>query len=263
MPRGGAGRGPLLIALRDRYNDAPEGGLRWNGSIDVACPSMLGLTRSENAPMKAVFSFVALLGLVVTAHAQEIELFNGKDLSGWVPVLSQADADPAMTWSVADGILRCTGKPSGYIRTDRDDFENYKLTLQYRWPEGTEGGNNGVLVHTSDAGALGIWPRSIEVQLMKGNAGDFWVIGTDLDVPNEESRKNDRRHVNLTDDSEKPIGEWNTLEIICRGDQIRVSVNGDVVNEASNCTATKGAICLQSEGAQIEFRDVKLQPLGQ
>jgi len=189
-----------------------------------------------------------------------IELFNGKDLSGWTFELADPDAKMEDVWSVEDGILKCKGKPGGYIRTEAD-YENYVLTLEWRWPPGTEGGNNGVLVHTSTPGALGIWPKSIEVQLQKGEAGDFWIIGTELDVENEESRRQGRRHLNLTDDSEKPLGEWNQIEITCKGDEVIVKVNGDLVNHATNCNVTKGAISLQSEGAPIEYRNIILTPL--
>ena len=196
------------------------------------------------------------------AEGEPIKLFNGQDLGGWTAVLAEEGADPDDVWSVEDGVLTCTGTPVGYIRTV-ESYGDYTLTVQWRFPEGSTGGNSGVLVHTSDPGAIGIWPTSIEVQLFKDNAGDFWTIGTDLDVPDEESRKMGRRHLNLTDGSEKPIGEWNTMEIVCKGDTIRVTVNGDLVNEADHCTATSGAICLQSEGAPIEFREVVLTPLGE
>lgn len=195
------------------------------------------------------------------AAADPIKLFNGKDLSGWTAVLAEKGADPKQTWSVADGLLKCTGKPVGYIRTDKE-YGDYVLTLQWRWPEGSKRGNNGVLVHTTEPGALGVWPRSIEVQLAQDNAGDFWVIGTELKVPNPEGRVKGRRHLNLTDGSEKPAGEWNTFEITCKGDTILVKVNGDLVNEATDCNVTKGAISLQSEGAPIEFREIVLTPLG-
>jgi hypothetical protein len=213
--------------------------------------------------MKPIVPCVIMLALLASdgqAQGQPIHLFNGKDLNGWTPVLDQKDADPAKTWSVADGVLKCTGHPAGYIKTDRE-FADYTLTLEYRWAPGTAGGNNGVLVHASTPRALGIWPKSIEVQLLKGNAGDLWVIGTDLDVPDEATRKEGRRHKNLTDDSEKPVGEWNRIEITCKGDTIRVKVNDDLVNEATNCTVTRGAICLQSEGAPIEYRNIVLTPL--
>jgi hypothetical protein len=204
----------------------------------------------------------ALLGPTFAPAQEPIRLFNGEDLSGWTAVLADENAKAEEVWTVKDGVLSCSGKPNGYIRTDRD-FKDYTLTLQWRFPEGSGGGNSGVLVHTSEPGAIGIWPKSIEVQLFSGNAGDFWVIGTDLDVENEEERKMGRRHLNHTDDSEKPIGEWNEMEIVCKGDTISVKVNGDLVNEATNCTATEGAISLQSEGVPIEFRDVVLTPLGE
>ncbi|MGH7128848.1 MAG: 3-keto-disaccharide hydrolase, partial [Planctomycetaceae bacterium] len=121
-------------------------------------------------------------------------------------------------------------------------------------------------VHTDTSkpkplGGNSIWPVSIEVQLASENAGDFWVIGTELDVENEEARKKDRRHLNLTDDSEKPIGQWNQMVITCKGDEVLVKVNGEMVNHATNCSVTSGAISLQSEGAPIEFRKVELKPL--
>ena len=164
-------------------------------------------------------------------------------------------------WSVEDGVLVCKGRPVGYLRTIKDDYRDYVLTLEWRWPPGTQGGNNGVLVHTSTPGALGVWPKSIEVQLQRGEAGDFWVIGTELDVPNEAERMRGRRHLNLTDDSEKPLGEWNEMEITCRGDEDIVKVNGDLVNHATNCNVTQGAISLQSEGAPIEYRNIVLRSI--
>lgn len=210
----------------------------------------------------------ALIGLFLLAGAaapafsqdQSIRLFNGRDLEGWSVVADEKGGDSAETWSVADGVLRCKGRPIGYVRTDKE-FGDYTLTLEWRWPAGTQKGNSGVLVHTSTPRAIGVWPKSIEVQLAKDNAGDFWIIGTELNVPDEASRKSDRRYRNLTDDSEKPAGEWNHMEIVCRGATIQVKVNGHLVNEATNCSVTRGAICLQSEGTPIEFRKIVLTPL--
>ncbi len=211
---------------------------------------------------------IAPLALLVplATHAQETAgtpLFNGKDLTGWTAVLSDPNVKADEVWSVEDGILKCAGKPAGYIRTDRDDFKDYVLTVDWRWPAGTEGGNNGVLIHASKPAALGIWPRSLEVQLFKDNAGDFWVIPDDMtiEIPNQAERQKGRRHLNLTDGSEKPIAEWNTIEITAKGGSVTVKVNGDLVNEGTNCSDTQGAICLQSEGAPIEYRNIVLRPL--
>ena len=207
-----------------------------------------------------LFAFLASATVVVRAEGNKIELFNSKDLTGWTAELNQPGAKMVDVWRVENGLLICKGEPRGYIRT-KDEYENYVLTLEWRWTPGGKGGNSGVLVHASTPRALGIWPKSIEVQLHATNAGDFWVIGTELDVENEATRKKDRRHFNLTDDSEKPIGEWNQMEITCQADRIDVKVNGQLVNQATNCNVTKGAICLQSEGTEVQFRKVVLQPL--
>jgi hypothetical protein len=216
-------------------------------------------------------SALALLALAVPAFplsaAEPIRLFNGKDLSGWTHYLwdRTAKAEDKSTpmsavWSVNGGILYCQGTPTGYIRTV-GEYEDYRLEVEWRWPAGSKGGNNGVLVHSTTPNALGQWPKSIEVQLASGNAGDFWVIGTTIDVTDADKRREGRRHLNLTDNSEKPIGEWNSMVIEALGDEIKVWVNGDLVNHATNCSQSRGAISLQSEGAPAEFRRVVLTPL--
>lgn len=191
--------------------------------------------------------------------AESVQLFNGHDLTGWTYHLDDPKVKMGQVWSAKDGVLRCTGKPVGYLITKENDFENYVLSLEWRWPG--RGGNNGVLVHVTKPGVLGVWPKSLEVQLQSGEAGDFWVIGTTLEIENPEGRIEDRRHKNLTDGSEKPLGEWNKMEITCRGDEITVKVNGELVNHATKLSQAKGAIALQSEGTPIEYRDIKLRAL--
>lgn len=211
--------------------------------------------------MKRLWIVTAIsLASASIASAEEIQLFNGKDLSGWNYVLSKPDVKMEDVWTVSDGVIICKGKPSGYIET-KDTYSNYRLTLEWRWKPGTQGGNSGVLLHSSTPNEIGVWPKSIEAQLAAGNAGDFWVIGTTIEVPNAAERVRDRRHINLTDDSEKPIGEWNKYDVLCRNDEIIVKVNGELVNHATKCSVTSGHICLQSEGAEIHFRNIVLTPL--
>lgn len=201
----------------------------------------------------------SLAGLQPCVAGDPVSLFNGKDLSGWTFDVND-NADPKSIWSVQDGLLICKGKPAGVIRTGKD-YGDYELTVEWRWAPGTEGGNCGVLVHCSKPRELGIWPKSIEVQLASGNAGDFWVIGETIRVSDEHEPRKGRRILNLTDDSEKPLGEWNTMRVRCEGGSITVWVNGDKVNEGVDCSVSRGAICLQSEGAEIHFRKVALKPL--
>jgi hypothetical protein len=208
--------------------------------------------------------YLVLVALAGTAWAEEpkaVELFNGKDLEGWQRVLDGEMAKREEVFTVAGGVLACKGTPRGYLRTVAEDYHDYVLTLEWRFPAGTKGGNSGVLVHVGRPEALGIWPQSMEAQLNHQNAGDIWVIGTTCEIENADKRVMGRRHLNLTDDSEKPIGEWNAYEVECRGDTITIKVNGELVNHVTKCSVSKGAIALQSEGASIDFRNIKLRPL--
>ena len=167
-------------------------------------------------------------------------------------------------------MLISQGSPGGHLITD-SDYSNYTLTIEYRWAG--EPGNCGILVHASTPRRLyGMFPQSIECQMYHGNAGDFWCIGEDITVDNMERRRGpkerwgveegqSRRVLNMTDDSENPVGEWNTMVIRCEGDRVTVDVNGDRVNEGYDCTADSGMIAVQAEGAMVEFRRLELSPL--
>jgi hypothetical protein len=215
----------------------------------------------------AVWALVllAMAAFATRSFAQEesgaTSLFNGKDLSGWKWISSKEGVKAEEVWSVTDGVLSCTGKPPGYIRTEKDDYANYVLELEWRFPEGSPGGNSGVLLHASKPGEIGIWPKSLEAQLFHQNAGDIWVIGETCEIENAAERVKDRRHLNTSDGDEKPIGQWNQYRIVCKQDTVTLFVNGKEVNHVTKCSATKGAICLQSEGAPIEFRNIRLRPV--
>lgn len=216
-----------------------------------------------------------LAGMLSCQSAKQeksISLFNGKDLSGWhidVPALDTA-TNLQSPFLVRNGMLVSMGTPNGHIITDAV-YENFKLEVEYRFA-GVPG-NCGVLVFASKPRALyGMFPKSIEVQMMHENAGDFWCIVEDITVPDMEARRGPktewgitegkgRRILNLTDGSEKPVGEWNNMVIKCAGNSIQVWVNGVMVNHGTNCTANKGNIALQAEGSEVEFRKVELSPL--
>ncbi len=218
---------------------------------------------------------IALLAAVAIVTAAPIPLFNGKDLTGWTTDVPKADKEPgiAPSFIVRDGMLVSLGKPEGHLVTTAS-FSDYKLVVEYRFPR--EGGNCGVLVHASRPRALyGMFPQSIEVQMFHENAGDFWCIGENIEVPDMEKRRprktpdqpfgggpTDARNIkNLTDGSEKPLGEWNTMTIECKGAEVIVHVNGVPVNHGTNCTAKSGKIALQAEGTEVEFRKVELSKL--
>ncbi|HRJ28280.1 MAG TPA: DUF1080 domain-containing protein [Cyclobacteriaceae bacterium] len=197
-----------------------------------------------------------------------LQLFNGTDLTGWhvdVPAMDTSAIQSPFT--VREGLLVSLGEPRGHLITD-SVYENYRLEVEYRFAG--EPGNCGVLVHVSKPRALySMFPQSVEVQMMHENAGDFWVIVEDITVPDMETRRGPkedwgitegkaRRIINLTDGSENPAGEWNTMIIECTGNAIKVWVNGDLVNHGTNGTASKGQIAIQAEGSEVEFRKLAL-----
>ncbi|MBN1360025.1 MAG: DUF1080 domain-containing protein [Sedimentisphaerales bacterium] len=185
-------------------------------------------------------------------------LFNGKDFAGWKLFVPDPSHDVAQTWSVKDGILCCEGRPAGYMRTETA-YADYHLHVEWRWPG--QPGNNGVLIHNS--GPDKVWPKSLECQLQSGSAGDFWVIGGVETAQHAQGgpRVSGRRTRKLHDSSEKPPGEWNAYDIIAKDDWVVVLVNGVLQNVATQCSERSGRVCLQSEGAAIEYRNVYLEPV--
>lgn len=201
----------------------------------------------------------ALLMVAGCSSQTRVVLFNGHDLSGWVPYASDVDADVPSIWSVRDGVLHCTGAPNGYLRTEAD-YRDYQLHLEWRWVE--EASNSGVFVHLTGEDKL--WPELIECQLWSGNAGDLVLFpGTSITY-NGETRTTEKSFLDLArrePSSENPVGEWNSYDIVCRGDTIRCSVNGVFQNEGTGASETWGEIGLQSEGGPIEFRNIYIEPL--
>jgi hypothetical protein len=212
--------------------------------------------------------------LFCTSHclAQSRSLFNGKNLSGWhidIPAMD-TNASAINPFIVRNGMLVSLGTPGGHLITD-SVYQNFRLNVEYRFA--AVPGNCGVLVFASTPRALyKMFPKSIEVQMMHQNAGDFWCIVEDITVPDMETRRGpkanwgitegkERRVKNLTDNSEKPVGEWNSMTVECVGNSIKVWVNGDMVNYGYNATASKGSIALQAEGSEVEFRKVELTPI--
>jgi hypothetical protein len=215
---------------------------------------------------------VLALGHSANSQSQAKSLFNGTDLTGWHTDVPAMDNDPGVKnpFIVRNGMLVSLGAPNGHLITDAV-YENYRLEVEYRFAG--KPGNCGVLVHASVPRSLySMFPKSLEVQMMHGNAGDFWCIVEDIKVPDMEKRRGprekwgitegkERRVRNLTDGSEKPLGEWNAMTIECAGNTIKVWVNGDLVNDGFECTAGKGQIAVQAEGAEVEFRKLLLTPL--
>jgi hypothetical protein len=187
-------------------------------------------------------------------QSEKIQLFNGKDLGNWVFCLKDKTVVPATVFQVRNGVIHISGNPFGYMRTE-DSYSDYRLHVEWRWP--SEPTNSGVFVHGQKPDS--IWLRCVECQLMAGNAGDFVCMnGADM---NERTDKSTTIVRKMAASSEKTAGEWNTMEVVCKGNTIEVYINGVLQNRGTNVSVSQGSICLQSEGKDIEFRNVFLNRL--
>ncbi|MCX6301650.1 MAG: DUF1080 domain-containing protein [Bacteroidia bacterium] len=186
--------------------------------------------------------------------AEKVQLFNGKDLNNWAFKLKDPSVDPATVFTVQNGFIHINGNPYGYMRT-KESYSDYLLHVEYQWP--VEATNSGIFIHAQQPDT--IWPKCVEVQLAAGNAGDFIVVGG-VNM-NEQADKSKRVLKKMAASSEKPVGEWNIIEVACKANTIEVFVNGVLQNKGTGVTVNKGHICLQSEGKDIEFRNVFLTKL--
>jgi opacity protein-like surface antigen len=189
----------------------------------------------------------------------EIGLFNGKDFAGWTWFCNdEGKSKLADVWSMKDGLVSDAGTPNGYLATT-SEHTSYVLRVSWRWEAPpAKAANSGVLLRVQKKDE--VWPKSIEAQLMAGNAGDFYSIGS-FPMKGDAARSKGR-HVAHTKGNERPQGEWNEYEIIVDGGTIVLNVNGEELNRATECEVVPGRIALQSEGGQIYFKDVRMAPLG-
>ena len=218
-------------------------------------------------------SLAILLLSSIAATAQQAlpkweSLFNGKDLTGWIDVNTSPE-----TWSVKDGLLICHGQPIGVMRSAKQ-YENFVLHIEWKHIEA--GGNSGVFVWSDGTMAgKGPYPKAVEVQMLELDwpklhpgkngkprpiefvHGEVWGIKglhTTPDNPRGERSSSVENRC-------KPRGEWNVYDLVCVDGVIKLSVNGKFVNGVSKATQKKGYLCLESEGAEIHFRNIKIMEL--
>jgi|APGre2960657505_1045072.scaffolds.fasta_scaffold14375_3 hypothetical protein len=198
-----------------------------------------------------------------------VPLCNGRDLAGWVNVNCAPE-----TWSVREGVIHCTGLPTGAMRTTRQ-FENFILELE--WRHLTKGGNAGLFLWSTPIAAPGVpFLRSVEVQVLdhgyaeqyekaNGKKSDGFTTHGDVFPIHGSTMKPFGRHNGQrsfpSSDHSKGSPEWNHYRVICTNGVLRLSVNGHEVSGGENCNYRKGYIGLESEGAPVEFRNVRLKEL--
>jgi Domain of Unknown Function (DUF1080) len=193
---------------------------------------------------------------------ESIELFNGKDMTGWVFTAGPSrppTTAPAPTisdvYQVANGIMHYRGRSNGYVRTEKQFGGNYVLLVEMRH---LIPGDGGVLIGIT--GPDKIWPRCIEVQGQFGDVADLWNLGN-FKMTTDPARTAARRFKKIGPLNERPRGQWNALEIISDHGNLTVKLNGQVQNVAANVEDLSGAIGLQSQDAIMEFRKIEWTPI--
>ncbi len=255
--------------------------------------------------MKNLLLILALCFCTTTVFSQK-QLFNGKDLKNWdiflgTPIPGFEDlakkATPVSTYSLVkldrQKVIRVSGDIFASLAT-KEEFGNYHLHLEFKWGEKVYGKrNSGLLYHSFGpfGTAFGTWMACIEHQLMHENLGDTYLMGNtfcqtkvkmgdlgtsfhyspegQLSTFNEEYNG---RSIKKMEDAEKPLGEWNTVDLYCFGQTSVHVVNGKVVMVNTNCSTnnngkitplTKGRIQIQSEGGEFFIRKIEISDISE
>nr|WP_229257002.1 DUF1080 domain-containing protein [Duganella lactea] len=204
-----------------------------------------------------------LSAAILTLCAQSagaVDLFNGRDFSGWTlqttPAAKVGDAFRVLP----GGVIASAGAPSGFLATT-ENYRNYKLHVEWRWSG--KPGNGGVLLHITPGTFDRVWPVSLQVQTKNGNAGDLLPMAAASFAEPLTSAPGaaTRIKAHTAADSEKPVGEWNECDIVSRDGTVEVTVNGVPQNRVTQVSPASGRIGFQLEGTPYELRNVTLTPL--
>jgi hypothetical protein len=213
-----------------------------------------------------------LLSLSTLLHAEDAPifkpLFNGKDLTGWVDVNTSPE-----TWSVKEGLLVCKGLPIGVMRSEKQ-YENFILHIE--WKHLKPGGNSGVFIWSEGTcPPERPLPKGMEVQMLElqyplinrekdGSPRHPGFVSGELFGANglEGIPDNPRGNRSMSWEFRcKGAGEWNNYDVVAVDGTVKLSINGKFVNGISQSTVRKGYLCLESEGSEIHFRNIRLLEL--
>jgi hypothetical protein len=214
---------------------------------------------------RLLFTVMILVFITISVYGQSssksTELWNGKDFTGWELVTDSAADIKSVCKIEPDSVLAVAGKPIGYLATI-GSYENYKLHVEYRWPiDAAKNSNSGVLIHIA-SGPIdrNTWPLCFQIPTKIACVGDLLpMAGAKFaeplsTVPEAKTPLLERQK----SDSEKPIGQWNIVDIICRDSTIECMINGIVQNRVTKCEPPAGKIGIQLEGAPYELRNIWL-----
>jgi hypothetical protein len=207
------------------------------------------------------------LALLIIIPIIFISFINPNKKPSWYTWLEKSgkNNDPKKVFSVEGNTIHVSGEEFGYMCTEKT-YRNFKLTLEFKWgtkkyaPRENEKRDAGILYLAHHYRGDKIWTRSFEFQIQEGDCGDFWMTDSTTIIYKGATTKSDRWHREIKfADAEKPNGEWNTIEIIVRDGKITHRLNDVLVNEGSDPSIKEGHIILQSEGAELYYKNVKIK----
>jgi hypothetical protein len=223
------------------------------------------------APLALALSVAALAVVAApraTAQGRTIHLFNGKNLDGLYTFIPDEgkNKDSKGVFKVENGMIHASGEKFAFVSTEKE-YENYRLTVDFKWgqkkwpPRENAARDAGILYHC--VGPDKVWNKSLELQIQEGDTGDMWLTGGEGGAPSITVLGKDYKGGRVVKwaDYEKPSGEWNTVAVVVRGDRFEHWVNGKLNMRGTNASLTKGRINFQSEGAEIFYRNITLEPL--
>ena len=207
--------------------------------------------KSKLVALLSVFLFISSGVCIAQKSSKNGSLFTPTNASKWEYVIKDKAVSPSQVFIMNDGLLQITGVSTGYLRTKKT-YTNYELNVEWRWTKKL--GNSGVLVHVQQKDS--IWPVCYQVQQKADAAGDIICMNGLWAKECTDSVKFTVKK--LLPSNEKPMGEWNSMRIICKATTLKVYVNGILQNNLTGLTATKGFIGFQNEGTPLEFRKLMI-----
>ena len=192
------------------------------------------------------------------------------DTSAWHVYTSRAGTgnDPLQVFRFEDSLIHVSGEDMAYLITEKS-YDNFHLTLEFEWgekkypPRENAKRDGGILYHTTIYNGDKIWPRSVEYQIQEGDCGDFWMTDSTTILDHDTLTRPEKGAFRVTKmkDAEKPHGEWNKAEVIVKDGMITHLLNGEIVNKAKLGNTTTGKIVIQSEGAELYYKNVEIKNL--
>ena len=214
--------------------------------------------------------YIFLIKNVRPVNPEEfVALFNGRNFDGWTKFIHDTgkDIDTVGNFRIENGMLHVIGKEVGYVIT-KNSYTNYHLRVDFKWgekkwpPRENAMRDAGICYHVPLNETDKIWPRTIECQIQEGDTGDFWLIcNSTIEVDGKPNLPGDYTLIAKKKDAEKPFGEWNTVEVISYNGRCIHMVNGEIVNYGANANLKTGRILLQSEYAEVYYKDIKIKQL--